>query len=213
MSSQPPTLNTNTHVTLQAPGAGIPWLEGQFAKMAVFTMAGLTSPEKSSQIFEKEQARILTLVEALSFEARNKQVLIARLPGLEDSSRYWSVWMVLSHLNQVNLGTLGNIQQLVRGEIPTMTVRTEDVKPTLDKMAPSASQALYQERNDPHVAAFQQACQHYLGTMQGLHHALKTPCTLPHPWFGPMNAHQWHFMMGFHMGLHRKQIQSIVAGL
>jgi hypothetical protein len=35
----------------------------------------------------------------------------------------------------------------------------------------------------------------------------------PHPWFGPLDAATWHFMTGFHMQLHFKQMELILAGL
>jgi hypothetical protein len=35
-------------------------------------------------------------------------VLIARPRGLEDSSRYWSVWMTLDHLRIVHLAAVKN---------------------------------------------------------------------------------------------------------
>jgi hypothetical protein len=38
---------------------------------------------------------------------------------------------------------------------------------------------------------------------------LKTQMTWKHPWFGELNAQQWHFFAGFHMRLHRRQILAI----
>ncbi|MBX3389322.1 MAG: hypothetical protein KF691_07680 [Phycisphaeraceae bacterium] len=42
------------------------------------------------------------MYESLSAGAAAERVLIPRLRGLEDSSRYWSVWMMLDHLRIVN---------------------------------------------------------------------------------------------------------------
>jgi len=35
--------------------------------------------------------------------------------------------------------------------------------------------------------------------------------TLRHPWFGEMNAHQWHCLAAMHQSVHRKQMQRILA--
>ena len=42
---------------------------------------------------------------------------------------------------------------------------------------------------------------------------LKTKVRFGHPWFGPLDAFGWAAMAGTHMGIHRAQIQSIMAGL
>jgi hypothetical protein len=37
--------------------------------------------------------------------------------------------------------------------------------------------------------------------------------TWKHPWFGELDAQQWHFFAGFHMHLHRRQILAIRENL
>lgn len=41
----------------------------------------------------------------------------------------------------------------------------------------------------------------------------KSPLRFLHPWFGPVDAADWHALAGTHLGIHRKQIERIVAGL
>jgi hypothetical protein len=38
------------------------------------------------------------------------------------------------------------------------------------------------------------------------------PC-MPLSWFVPMSARRWHVLAAVHLGLHRKQLESIVRGL
>jgi len=40
---------------------------------------------------------------------------------------------------------------------------------------------------------------------------LRTKETAIHPVFGDFNAHQFHIMFGFHLGLHLKQATAVVA--
>jgi hypothetical protein len=42
---------------------------------------------------------------------------------------------------------------------------------------------------------------------------LETAALYAHPWFGRLNASEWYAMAGVHMGLHRVQLEKIVAGL
>jgi hypothetical protein len=34
-----------------------------------------------------------------------------------------------------------------------------------------------------------------------------------HPWFGPMDARQWYWLMNRHQMIHYKQLKNIIAGL
>jgi hypothetical protein len=106
--------------------------------------------------------------------------------------------MVLAHLNIANLSTLEAIRQLEQGHVPQRPVRIEDVKPE-------------QFTDEAVVEAFETACQAYVSGIRGLK-GLQSPLTYQHPWFGPMTSSNWHFMMGFHMRLHRKQLAAIVQG-
>lgn len=127
------------------------------------------------------------------------QVLIKRLPGLEDSSRYWSVVMTLDHLRIVNKEVAGVIASLCAGQLPQKPVSTAAVKP--------------EEGVDLSVvSAFEQGCHDFEKTVAA-QKELRTPLCHTHPWFGPMNAADWHFMAAFHMGLHRRQIERILGSL
>jgi hypothetical protein len=185
--------------SLEAPGKGLPWLERQVAKALVFWQANRSSPQQSSQQFQKEHEQILHRVATVSNGQWQTPVLIKRLQGLEDSSRYWSLSMVLEHLRIVNLATLANLRLLTSGETPTKVIRIEAVKPD-----PNSSPLV--------LSHYSEACETYLRETRTLDFS-QADRTHAHPWFGPMTAAQWHFMMGFHMNLHRRQIEAILKGL
>ena len=126
-------------------------------------------------------------------------MLIDRLRGLEDSSRYWSLYMTLEHLRIVNRFTIDVIRSLLEGVKPQVAASTAAVKP--------------KETTDHSVVqTFESVCREFESAF-GPNSDLRTSVTLAHPWFGELNAQQWHFFAGFHMSLHKKQIQKIIEKL
>jgi DinB superfamily len=128
-----------------------------------------------------------------------KRVLIARPPGLEDSSRYWSVLMTLDHLRIVNLALVRIISSLAAGKVPEGRASTADVKPD-----PDVTAAVVREY-DNSCDAVSEA----LAATRGL----KTLACFTHPWFGPLDLSAWHALAGTHLAIHRVQIERILSGL
>ena len=184
---------------LQPPGNGLPKHELFFARILVGIKLRTTSYERASKIFADEAGRILDLVERLTPTDGERQILIKRLPGLEDSSRYWSIYMTLEHLRIVNSHSIAVITSLINGVKPAITPSTAAVKPQ-----EGIAQSVVQE--------FRQVCEEFQNSFPEST-PVNSQVTLAHPWFGELNARQWHFFAGFHMGLHRKQIEKIIEGL
>ncbi len=130
---------------------------------------------------------------------RGEQVLIPRLSGLEDSSRFWSVWMTLEHLRITNSVFAMVITSLAQGKVPQKQASTADVKPRSDVTAEVE-------------AAFEASCDQLLAAVAAVPE-LKTAARYPHPWFGPLDAAGWHALTATHMGIHRQQIAKIIAEL
>ncbi len=180
---------------LQAPGMGLPRFELFFARLLVGWRASRTSRGEAFSLFGSEMTKILKLVKSIEDSACGKRVLIPRPIGLEDSSRFWSIYMTLDHLRIVNQGISDVIVALTNGRTPTQIVRTADVKPstTADSNV---------------VTEFEKGCKTFQETVNRIQD-LSTKLTWTHPWFGELNAERWHFLAAFHMSLHRKQIVSI----
>ncbi len=158
-----------------------------------------TSRESAAAAFAGERDAILTIVGRTPADQLSVPVLIKRLQGLEDSSRDWSVLMTLDHLRIVNQEISGVIASLCAGQVPERVASTAAVKPSA---AVDASV----------IPAFEATCRDFEMIVASMRD-LKTPIKFPHPWFGPLDAASWHFMSSFHMRLHRKQIEHILAGL
>ncbi|HUB65896.1 MAG TPA: DinB family protein [Candidatus Methylacidiphilales bacterium] len=183
---------------LAAPGAGLPPIELRVARVLFAWARWRGSREIFTRQFEREREAILSLARSSPPKIAAQRVLIERLPGMEDSSRYWSVWMTLDHLRIVNLGMAATIRSLGNGVVPEREARTADVKP--DTAADAAS-----------VENFERSCDMFLKTAAKIP-GLKTPLRHAHPWFGLLNAQGWYALGGSHLKLHRRQIERILAG-
>ena len=188
-----------TEPTLAPPGAGLPKIE-LFIARGIFALRRLTGNRASfTAEFQKEREAIRTLIRGCTPESGAQRVLIKRIPGLEDSSRYWSVWMTLDHLRIVNSGIARTIAALAKGLETSRKASTAAVKPS-----PSATVAV--------ITEYEKSCDAVLETVASISD-LKTRARFTHPWFGPLDAAGWHAMAGSHMKIHRVQIERIRSGL
>ncbi len=181
---------------LAPPGAGLPKVELFFARLLFHWTRKRTSREQATVKFTRCRDEILALVRGCDAVSGARRVLISRLPGLEDSSRYWSVFMTLDHLRIVNDAVAGAIGALVAGQVPPRVASTATVKPDADVDLTA-------------VAAFEESCRRFEQCVAAAPD-LRTEVKYAHPWFGPLDAAGWHVMAGFHLNLHRKQIEAIL---
>lgn len=184
---------------LAPPGAGLPKVELFFANLIFRWGLWRSDHSKAVANLAGRRQEILALAQGCSVEAGTCRVLIRRLPGLEDSSRYWSVFMTLDHLRIVNDEIAQTITLLLAGQVPSRPASTADVKPRAE-VGPEVREE------------FAAACAR-LEAAAGTGQSLATATRHRHPWFGPLDAAAWHFMAGFHLNLHRQQIERILAGL
>jgi hypothetical protein len=181
---------------LAPPGAGLPIIERLIGK-AIFTVRRWTGTREAfTAQFDRERRAIEGLCTGRDEASLRRKVLIPRLRGLEDSSRFWSVYMTLEHLRIVNTAIAEVIGALTRGHVPPGQSSTAAVKPNDDIGAAV-------------VSAYEQACDALLAQVAA-HPVLKTDARYAHPWFGPLDAAGWHAMSAIHMGIHRAQIERIL---
>jgi hypothetical protein len=192
-------MTTQTEPKLAAPGAGLPGPE-LFVGRLLFALRRLTGDRASFDArFREERELIQALVRSCDAESLARRVLIRRPFGLEDSSRYWSVWMTLEHLRIVHHQLARVIGALTREMIPEGRASTAAVKPGSEVTAAV-------------VAAYEESCDALLEVLAASPN-LNTTARFAHPWFGPLNAAGWHALAAGHLGIHRVQIERILAGL
>lgn len=184
---------------LAPPGAGLPAMELVAARIIFRVRVWRGNRDSFTALFERERGRIRELTRDLNEEDAGRRVLIRRPIGIEDSSRNWSVWMTLEHLRIVNDGITGILRSLTNGRVPPGQASTAAVKPgaTVDGSV---------------VEVYEASCDALLAEGAGSRE-LETAVRFAHPWFGALNAREWYAMAGMHMGIHRVQLERIVAGL
>ena len=184
---------------LAPPGAGLPKIEGYISRLTFAVKRWTGNRDSFTAHFQQEREKIRQLVRYCDAGSAAKRVLIKRPRGMEDSSRYWSVWMTLDHLRIVNCEFVKVISTLTRGVVPPGEASTATVKP--GQATTAAVVAEYEAGCDALLAAVAAAPD------------LKTAVRFGHPWFGPMDAWGWHALAGVHMGIHRVQLERILQGL
>jgi hypothetical protein len=190
---------TKPEPVLAPPGAGLPRAELIIAR-GLFHLNRLTwSRARVNARFGAERGRIQDLVRQCGPAEAARRILIKRLPGMEDSSRYWSAWMTLDHLRIIHDGIGGVIQSLASGIVPARPVTTASVKPN-----PGVTAEV--------IGAYERSCDNLLSRVAAIPD-LRTPLRHVHPWFGALNAAGWHTLAATHLAIHRGQIEGIVREL
>lgn len=191
----------NVTPMLQPPGAGLPWWELLVAKYLVFPrVCRKLNWATADRLFQDEGNKVLAVWDGLPVDRLDERVLIRRFRGIEDSSRFWSAAMTVEHLIVVGTGICQAIAGLRRGVVPAREVRVEDVKPR-GASDPAAVRAEFARL----LAAAAELAGPPMLPGEGPRYA--------HPWFGPIDAHQWHCLLGLHQSLHRRQMEAIRSGL
>ena len=184
---------------LQPPGAGLPAFELTWLRIYFQGMCAVTTRNAAMHRFKREAEKILSLARTVSAIQGTVPVLIDRITGIEDSSRYWSVFMVLDHLRIVNEGMTQIIEDLSHDRPFAQEVRIQDVKPHVHSGPDTVNRFMKSVTN-------YEATINRLGT---LGHRVRHS----HPWFGPMTPHDWHCLAGIHHWVHRRQIERVKQGL
>jgi hypothetical protein len=181
---------------LARPGAGLPAAELLLSRV-IFAVTRLTDSRASAlRRLSAEAGRICALVGALDDHAGARRVLVPRLLGLEDSSRFWSPFMVVEHLVIVDTNMFRIMSDLVAGRTHPHEARIEDFKP-----APTAGRDA--------LVSFQKLVGDFEANVPRWPD-LRTRCRHAHPWFGPLDAHGWLCLAGMHHAIHRRQLERIL---
>jgi len=107
--------------------------------------------------------------------------------------------MTLDHLRIVNDLIAGVIGLLHDGKTPPSRASTAAVKPSAESVARV-------------IDAYEASCDAVLRSSDGPW-PMRTRARYAHPWFGPLDAAEWHAMAGMHMGIHRRQLVAITRRL
>lgn len=185
-------------IKLQKPGAGLPFLEALIVKYFFGQyVANKKTADDNFKTLEIFTQKILKTIEGLSAEQLEHPVLVPKLQGLEDSSRYWSIHMTLEHLLIVGKNMKHILIELSHERIPPIQVDIAKVKP----LGSTSSQEIVKE-----FKLFFENVNEDIKKNMGNYHA---KAKLYHPWLGDISVKKWHWLLGTHQGIHYNQIKHI----
>jgi len=183
---------------LAPPGAPLPLLQQLVLRYIVGPhLAGRTTWEQDQARFSEAGNKILEIVQGKSSASLARQVLVPPMRGLEDSSRFWSAAMAMDHLLIVGKQIGAVTVALSKGVTPPGKASTATVKPTTQR--------------DPEEvrAEFALFVENHMGEVLGRVENRESSLTFAHPWFGPLTAKKWFWLLGEHQNIHLKQLLEI----
>lgn len=178
-------------------GTGLPAFEQFYLNLFFKIGCSVTSDQSALSGFEASSRDILEIVDSNDIGLLSQEILIPRLQGMQDSSRNWSVLMVLEHLAIVNKAIMETIRSLRSGSQPFGKIVLANFQP--DENAGSEAIERFRETN-----------RRYWSFAKS-HQPLRTGLTHLHPWFGELDGHAWHCLAAAHQKIHRRQIYKILA--
>src|SRR6185312_15556381 len=115
---------------LEPPGAGLPFLDSLYVRYYVGPFQSRRADkEKNLRLFALVGARILKESSAVPQPQLDHRVLVPRMKGIEDSSRFWSVNETLEHIMMTGECMARLSADLSAGKTSDQVVRIEDFKP------------------------------------------------------------------------------------
>ena len=195
-------MTADGNIKLDKPGAGLPFLEKAIAQYILFPYTcSRLNREKAVSATQRAGKKCIEKARYVSKDQLSQQILIPRLRGLEDSSRYWSIAMTIEHLFIVHNGMLGMTRALSADQKVDQVVSTADVKPT-GKVDP-----------EDILGRYEAVIADYADKVALLPDLKLCKATHLHPWFGELNAHQWLCLNAIHTQIHLGQILEIIKRL
>jgi len=183
---------------LDKPGAGLPFFERVVIRLVVPKLSKIFSWKKVDEIFDAELKKMLDTYMKIAASDRVKPVLVPRLIGLEDSSRFWSPVMVIEHVLIVSRQMCNTIIDLNNSRKPNWVHDVGKLKPNASDCYKSIEDDFLQFRLD------------YRTLFPTDINKSKSNMRFYHPWFGELNMVQWHLILAFHVIIHRRQMEKIL---
>ena len=170
--------------------------------MAVRSRFALTSRNKASLQIRRPPDAYLALSRQIKREQGAVRVRVPRMLGIDEEMRNWSFFMILEHNAIVNRGITSIIQRLVRGEKPEDAGVIDMKRDVLPSRNPGEEQIqLFRASVEDHLLM--------VPSLVRLRRGLRTP----HPFFGRLDAHGRHCMVGLHLFIHYKQADYVIRKL
>lgn len=157
--------------------------------------------QENRRLFDTVNGRMLSLLAEIPQDRWSEPILNPIQLGVETDSRNFSALMTIEHV-------------VVVGEIVKSLVRELALGVVMDRII-SNSYVLPRGLKAP--SEVMQEFKHFSATaMADLEPILKDldfNRTIDHPWYGPFNILQWHWMLAGHSVIHCRQLKNIRSAL
>ncbi|AHF03260.1 hypothetical protein MARPU_04695 [Marichromatium purpuratum 984] len=173
----------------------LPAHERLMVDLGMRAYVAFASPATVLRLFRAEAEQACAIAARLDEQQGRCAARVRRVIGLEPGGRDWSVYMVLDHLVMVNAAITALVHALCVTHGQRIEIGHADVTPHVDA-GPDRIDAL-RASVERHAEVIER-----LGPLNA--HAV-----YPHPWFGPLDARQWHALAALHNRTHRVQLQRI----
>ena len=169
-------------------------------KTVIRTKFLLTTRDKASGMIGSNADAYLRLADRFGAGEGMEQVTVPPMIGVDPEMRGWSFFQILEHNVIVNRSIAAMVEALALGKEPMGAALINPKSDVLPKGVSGSEQIGY----------FRQSVDDYLSMVSTLP-SLRGTAETPHPVFGSFDAHKWHCMFGFHLGLHLKQAERVLA--
>ena len=169
-------------------------------KAIIRTKFLLTSRNKASGMIRSNADAYLRLADRFGAGEGMEQVTVHPMIGVDPEMRGWSFFQILEHNVIVNRSIAAMVEALTLGKEPAGAAL---INPKTDVLPIGVS-------GSEQIGYFRQSVDDYLSMLSSLP-SLRGTAQRPHPIFGPFDAHKWHCMFGFHLSLHLKQAERVLA--
>lgn len=169
-------------------------------KAVIRTRFLLMSRGKASEIIRSNANAYMKLSERFGVLSGMEGVTVPPMIGVDPEMRGWSFFQILEHNTIVNRSIAATVEALALGKEPTGAAL---INPKIDVLPRGVS-------GSDQIGFFRQSVDDYLEMLPSLPE-LRGTRLKDHPLFGPFDAHKWHCMFGFHLGLHLKQAETVLS--
>lgn len=160
----------------------------------------LTSRDKASGIIRKNADAYLALAHRLDAASGIKPVDVPPMIGVDPEMRGWSFFQILEHNVIVNRSISVTVEALALEKAPSGAALINPKSDVLPKGMSGPEQ----------VEEFRRSVDDYFSMLAHLP-TLRGTADTNHPVFGSFDAHKWHCMFGFHLGLHLRQATVVLS--
>lgn len=144
--------------------------------------------------------RSIEIAQAIPENIGGKSLTVPAMIGVDPEMRDWSVFQTLEHNVIVNQSITQIVKSLAKEQ------------PFVSELNPKTDVLPTERPGIEQIEAFKQSVDAHQESVEQLH-SLHSRERFDHPVFGSFDAHAWHCMFGFHLWIHRRQMQKAIEYL